>query len=159
MNTSVPSPWSKGCCGGRKTRSNIRPTLFLSYLSNGEESAKRDHGNEFIGSKIYGKKVWVGLKWPENKKIRRPKLAAAAAFAGPIRARPAAVGREILRPRSSSDALLPVRRVYNRGGRNRLPRLKPDRPKNGSKRPSSGFSGFWDFLSGFRVGSSLGIQN
>ena len=55
--------------------------------------------------------------------------------------------------------LLPVQCVYSSGGRNRLPRLKPDRPKNGSKRPSSGFSCFWDFLSGFRVGSSLGTQN
>ena len=44
-------------------------------------------------------------------------------------------------------ALLPVRRVYNSGGQNGLPRLKPDRPENGSKRPSSGFSGFWGFLS------------
>ena len=56
-------------------------------------------------------------------------------------------------------ALLPGRRVYSGGGRNRLPRMKPDRPENGSKRPSSGFSGFWDFLSGFGVGSSLGTQN
>ena len=33
-------------------------------------------------------------------------------------------------------ALLPSRCVYSSGGRNRLPRLKSDRPKNGSKRPS-----------------------
>ena len=45
------------------------------------------------------------------------------------------------------------RRVYSSGGRNRLPRLTPDRPKNGLKRPNSGFSGFEDFLSGFEVGS------
>ena len=38
---------------------------------------------------------------------------------------------------------LHFRRMYSSGGRNRLPRLKPDRPKNGSKRPSSGFSGFF----------------
>ena len=37
--------------------------------------------------------------------------------------------------------------VYSDGGRNRLPRLKPDRPKNGSKRPSSGFSGFFGIFS------------
>ena len=49
--------------------------------------------------------------------------------------------------------LLPVRCMYSSGGRNRLPRLKPDRPKNGLKRPNSGFSGFGDFLSGFGVGS------
>ena len=56
-------------------------------------------------------------------------------------------------------ALLHGRSMYSSGGRNRLPRLKPDRPENGSKRPNSGFSGFWDFLSGFGVGSSLGTQN
>ena len=56
-------------------------------------------------------------------------------------------------------ALLSVQRVYSGGGRNRFPRLKPDRLKNGSKRPSSGFSSFFYFLSGFGVGSSLGIQN
>ena len=56
-------------------------------------------------------------------------------------------------------ALLPGRRVYSSGCRNRLLRLKTDRPKNGSKRPSSGFSDFWDFLSGVGVGSSLGTQN
>ena len=55
--------------------------------------------------------------------------------------------------------LLPGRRVYSDGGRNQLPRVKPDRPKNGSKRLNSGFSGFWDFLSGFGVGSSFGTQN
>ena len=55
--------------------------------------------------------------------------------------------------------LLPGQRVSSDGGRNRLPRLKPDRSKNGSKRSSSGFSGFLDFLSGFGVGSSLGTQN
>ena len=44
-------------------------------------------------------------------------------------------------------ALLPVRRVYSVGGLNRLPRLKPDQPKNGSKRPSSGFSGFFFLFS------------
>ena len=34
--------------------------------------------------------------------------------------------------------LLPGRRVCKGGGRNRLPRPKPDWPENGSKRPSSG---------------------
>ena len=27
---------------------------------------KRDHGNEFRGSKNGGREVWVGLEWPEN---------------------------------------------------------------------------------------------
>ena len=38
----------------------------------------------------------MGLRWPENTKIRRPKFAAVAAFAGSIRANPAAADREIL---------------------------------------------------------------
>ena len=46
-------------------------------------------------------------------------------------------------------ALLPGRCVCSSGGRNRLSRLKLDWPENGSKRPSSGFSGFWDFSLGF----------
>ena len=45
--------------------------------------------------------------------------------------------------------LLHGRRVNSSGGRNRLPRLKPDRSKNGSKRPSSGFSGVFGFSLGF----------
>ena len=81
--------------------------FFLSYLSNGDESREKDNGNEFRGSKNGGKEVWVGLKWPENTKIRRLKVAAAAAFAGPIRARPAAVSREILRSRLSGGGAPP----------------------------------------------------
>ena len=41
----------------------------MSYLSNGEESAKRDHGNEFRGSKNGGREVWGGLKLPEKLKF------------------------------------------------------------------------------------------
>ena len=70
--------------------------FVLPYLSNGDESGEKDHENEFRGSKNGGKELWVFLKWPENTIIRRPKFAAAAAFAGPIRARPAADGRKIL---------------------------------------------------------------
>ena len=81
--------------------------MFLPYLSNGDEYGEKDHGNEFIGSKNGGKEVWVGLKWPENTKIRLPKLAAAAAFAGLIRVRPETVGREILPPRSSGGGAPP----------------------------------------------------
>ena len=81
--------------------------FFLSYLSNGDESGERDHGNEFRGSKNGRIAVWVGLKWPKNDKILRPKVAAAAVFAGLIRARLTAVGREILRPRSSGGGAPP----------------------------------------------------
>ena len=68
---------------------------------------KKDHGNGFRGSKNGGKELWVGLKWSENTKIRQPKVVAAAAFAGPIQAHPAAAGREILPPRSSGGGAPP----------------------------------------------------
>ena len=55
---------------------------------------KRDHVNEFRGSKNGGKEVWIGLEWPENRKIRRPTVVVAAAFIGPIWARPAVVRHE-----------------------------------------------------------------
>ena len=51
--------------------------------------------------------IWVVLKWPKNEKIMRPKVAAAAAFAGPIRVRPAGVGREISQPISSDGGAPP----------------------------------------------------
>ena len=81
-------------------RSNHRPNFLSSYLSNGEESAKKDHMNEFRGSKNGGREVWVGQELPENGEIRRPKVAVAIAFADPIWARPAAVRSENSRPRS-----------------------------------------------------------
>ena len=58
-------------------------------------------------SKNGGREVWVGLEWPENDKIRRPKVAAAAVFAGPIRARLEVAGREISRRQSSSGGAPP----------------------------------------------------
>ena len=80
---------------------------FLSYLSNIDESGEKDHGNEFRGSKNGGRKVWVGLEFPKNDKIRQPKVAAAAVFADPIRARPAVAGREISWRRSSGGGAPP----------------------------------------------------
>ena len=81
---------------------------FVFVVSfNGDESGEKDYGNEFRGSKNGGKELWVGLKWRENTKIRRPKVVAATAFVCPIRARPAVVGREILWPRSSGGGAPP----------------------------------------------------
>ena len=61
------------------------------------ESAKRDYGNKFRGSKNGGKELWGGLQWPENRKIWRQTEAAAVVFSGQISAHPASVGREISR--------------------------------------------------------------
>ena len=58
------------------------------------------------------------------------------------------------------------RRVCKDGGRNRLPRLKPDWPEKESKRPSSGSTGLGEFFSGFGaemsvlgLGTLFGTQN
>ena len=108
------------------------------------------------GSKMVGERygsAWNGRKMTKSDDPRWLLSPCSPARSGRVRRRLAVKfyfnGRLVV-------ALLPVWRVYSGGGRNRLPRLKPDRPENGSKRPSSGFSGFWDFLSGFGVGSSVG---
>ena len=83
---------------------------FRCNFQIGEESAKRDHGNEFRGSKNSGNELWGGLKWPENGR-KSGKLPVTHGgrrrrFAGPIPARPTAVGREIL-PAVASGCPLP----------------------------------------------------
>ena len=42
--------------------------------------------------------------------------------------------------------LLPGQRMYQGGGLKRLPRPKPVWPKNGSKQPNSGSTGFAEFF-------------
>ena len=68
---------------------------------------KKDHDNEFIGSKNGGREVWVGLERQKNGEILQPKVAAAAAFAGPIWDRPTAVRRDFWPARSPYLALPP----------------------------------------------------
>ena len=70
---------------------------------------KKNHENEFRGSKNGGREAWVGLEWPKNGEIRPPKVAAAAAvaFAGPIWAHSAAVRRDFWPARSPHLALPP----------------------------------------------------
>ena len=68
------------------------------------------------GPKMGGGEVWVCVEWPENRKIRRPTVAAAAALAGPIWARPAVVHRETWPLDRLVVALLPGRCVYQVGG-------------------------------------------
>ena len=98
-------------------------------------------GPEMVGGR-YGS-AWNGRK---NIKIRRPIVAAAAAFTGLIWARPTVVRREIWPAQSSGGSVPPWSAPVERGGRNRLPRPKPVWPKSGSKRPSSGSTGFREFL-------------
>ena len=73
----------------------------------------------------------------------------AASFAGSIRARPVAVGREILPARSPCCAPPPWLARVSREWLERSPTAKTHWPKNGSKRPSSGSTGFGDFFNGF----------
>ena len=83
-NTTVPLPWSKGCCGDRKTQSNSRPILFSVYLSNGEEYAKMDHGNESEGPKMGGGRYDMAWNGRKTSKSVRPTVTVVVAFAGPI---------------------------------------------------------------------------
>ena len=110
-------------------------------------------GPKMVGER-YGS-VWNGQKMTKsgNPRLRLPPCSPARS--GRVQPRLAVKFHE---DSHLVVALLPGRSVYSSGGLNRLPQLKPDRPKNGSKRPSSRFSGFWDFLSSFGVGSSLGTQ-
>ena len=102
--------------------------FFLSYLSNGD------------GSTCNGRK----MEKSGDPRWRQPPRS---------QARSGCVRRLLAMKFYGQDrpvvALLPVRHVYNSGGRNQLPRLNPDRPKNGSKRPSSGFFRFLGFSLGF----------
>ena len=59
------------------------------------------------GPKMGGGRYGSALEWPENGVIRRPKLAVATAFAGPIREHPGVVGREIL-PKRSPGVVAPT---------------------------------------------------
>ena len=74
-----------------------------------------DNGNEFRGSKNGGREVWVGLEWPENRKIRRPTVAAAAVFAGLIWARLEVVRSETWPAGSSGSGTPPWSERVARG--------------------------------------------
>ena len=93
--------------------------------------------------KRYGS-VWNGRKMTKSSDPRWRLSSCSLARSGGVRRR--------LAVKFHGDGHLVVllllgRRVYSGGGRNRLPRLKPDWPENGSKRPNSGFSGFFGIFS------------
>ena len=74
----------------------VNQLCFYRIFQTVRNLQKRDHGNEFRGSKNGRKEVWVGLRGPKNTKIWRPKFEVVAAFADPIRERPVTTGQEIL---------------------------------------------------------------
>ena len=126
--------------------------MFLSYLSNGEESEKRDHGEKKKKQKKKKKKTNEKIKKKKIKGKKKKNEAAVTTFAGTIRARPAVAGWKFYRRGRLVVLLLPGWRVYSGGGRNRLPRLKPDDLKIGQKNPVRvfwflGFSlEFWGWI-------------
>ena len=157
-NTSVPLPLSKGCFGGRKTRSNRRSNCFRRIFQTVMNLEKMTTEMSSEGPKMVGERygsAWNGRKMAKSDDPRWRLPLCSSARSERVRLRMAVKfhgdGRLVV-------ALLPGPPVYSGGGRNWLPRLKPNQLENGSKRPSSRFSGFWDFLSGFGVGSSLGTQ-
>ena len=85
-----------------------------------------DHGNEFRGSKYGGKELWVDRKWPEmaekNQEQSGDHGGRRRRFAGPIPARPTAVGLENL-PTGSSGCPLPPCPARVAGGRPVVPLL------------------------------------
>ena len=89
------------------------------------------------------------MEWPKNTKIRRPKVAAAAAFADPIWAHLTAAGREILPAWSSGDGAPPWPAHVQGWWPVTPPTAKPVWSTNGSKRPSSVFKVLGSFLFGF----------
>ena len=97
-------------------------------------------GPKMVGGR-YGS-AWNGQKTPKSDDPKwRPSPPSPARF-GLVRRR---LAGKFYRRGDLVVLLLPGRFVYSGGGRIRLSRLKPDRPKNGLKRPSSGFRVFGVF--------------
>ena len=101
-------------------------------------------GPKMVGGR-YGS-AWSGRKMQKNGDPRWWPPPPSPARSGRVRRRFAVKfhGRDHL-----TLLLLPGRRVCKVGGRSRLPRLKLERPENGSKRPSSVFKILGSFFIGF----------
>ena len=69
-NSSIPLPWSKSCCGGRKTRSKHRPTCFRRNFQTVRNMQKGTTGMSSEGPKMVGGRNGLagnGLKWPKSQ--------------------------------------------------------------------------------------------
>ena len=99
-------------------------------------------GPKMVGGR-YGS-AWSGQKMQKNGDPRRRSPPPSPARSGHVRRRFAVKfhGRDHL-----TLLLLPGRHVYKVCGRSRLPRLKLERPENGSKWPNSVFTILWSFFS------------
>ena len=101
-------------------------------------------GPKMVGGR-YGS-AWSGQKMQKNGDLRWRQPLPSPARSGRVRRRFAVKfhGRDHL-----TLILLPSWHVCKVGGRSRLPRLKLERPENGSKRPSSVFTILGSFFLGF----------
>ena len=120
---------------------------------------KKDNRNESRGPKMVGEKygsAWNGRKMAKSGDPRWRLPPCSSARSGLVRRR--------LAVKFHGDdhlvvALLPGHLVYNGGGQNRLPRLKPEWPENWSKRPNSRSTGFGGIFLGFLgLGTPLALK-
>ena len=124
----------------------VGQTCFRRIFQTVRNLKKMTMGMSSEGPKMGGGRY--GLAWNDRKtkKIgdpswRRPP--SSSALSGRVRLRLAV---KFGRQGCLAVLLLPGRRVCKGGGRNRLPRPKPDWPKNMSKGPSSWSTGFGEFF-------------
>ena len=124
----------------------VDQTCFHSTFQMVRNLKKRTTGMSSEGPKMGGGRygsAWNGRKMKkiDDSQWRPPPRSPARS--GRVRQRLAV---KFCRKGHLSVLILPGRRVCKGGGRNLLPRPKPDWPKNGSKRPSSGSTGFGEFF-------------
>ena len=124
----------------------VGQTSFRRIFQTVRNLRKRTTGMSSKGPKMgrgrYGS-AWNGRKTAKSGDPRWQPPPRSPARSGCVRRRLAVKfhdqGRMVV-------ALLPGWRMYQEGGRKRLPRLKPDWPENGSKQPSSGSTGLEEFF-------------
>ena len=110
---------------------------------------KRTTGMSSEGPKMVGERYgsdWSGRKMAKSGDSRWRLPPCSSARSGCV--------RRLLAVKFQGDgrlvvALLLDRRMYSGGGRNRLPRLKPEWPENGLKLPSSRSMGYGGIFLGF----------
>ena len=123
----------------------IGQTCFRRIFQTVRNLKKRTTGMSSEGQKMGGGRygsAWNGRKMKKTGDPPWPQPPRSPARSERIRRRLAVKfgrkGRLVV-------ALLPGWRVHQGGGRKHLPRPKPVWPENGSKRPSSGSTGFGEF--------------
>ena len=127
----------------------VSQTSFRHIFQTVRNLRKRTTGMSSEGPKMGGGRygsAWNGRKMKKTDDPLWRSPPRSSARSGRVRLRLAV---KFCRQGCLSVLILPGQRMCKGGGRNRLPRSKPDWPKNGSKRPSSGSTGFREFFLGF----------